>query len=132
MRPTADIPPGIAEIRAARGGFTIDFTQPLDHKGADNHKHYSIISYRRIPTPAYGGTDVDEKAGHVKKVKVSDDATRVTLKLDAMRAGHVYELRVEEIAPEGEIVPGRGVLHLTAGAVTSATKPYRQKHRSSS
>jgi mono/diheme cytochrome c family protein len=101
LRPAGDVPLGIREVRATHDGFSIEFTGPIDAKLAANPKHYSILSYRRISTPAYGGENVDEKAGHVKNVKVSDDARQVTLKLDAMRAGHVYELRIEGIAPEG-------------------------------
>jgi hypothetical protein len=102
LRPEQDVPPGIAEIRAARDGFTIDFTQPLDRAGADRPKHYSIISYRRIPTPAYGGTDVDIQPSKVVRVELSPDGKQARLTLDGLRSGFVYEFRLSGLTSGGK------------------------------
>ncbi|HEX4128548.1 MAG TPA: PA14 domain-containing protein [Pirellulales bacterium] len=102
LRPTGYVPLGIHEVRATSDGLTIKFTGKVDARRAADVKNYSVLSYRRIVTPAYGGENVDERAGHVKSVHVSDDARRVKLKIDAMRAGHVYELRVANLAADGK------------------------------
>jgi hypothetical protein len=93
------LPCGIAEARAHAHGFTIDFTTPVDAEQAAQLKNYSVLSYRRIVTPAYGGTDVDTQTAHVERVELSSDGRRATLHLDKMRAGFVYEFRLANLAP---------------------------------
>jgi mono/diheme cytochrome c family protein len=101
MKFTGDVPVGIREVRATSDGFSIEFTGEVDAKRAAQAKRYSVLSYRRISTPAYGGENTDERAGHVKKVEVLPDARRVVLHLDAMRPGHVYEVRVDNVSADG-------------------------------
>lgn len=101
LRPTGDLPPGIAEVRARRDGFTIDFTAPVDAARAGLASNYALESYRKIATPDYGGPDVDRRAEEVRAVEVSANARRATLRLAEMRPGFVYELRVRRLAPAG-------------------------------
>jgi hypothetical protein len=103
LRPTGPLPSGIGEVRAVPGGFTIDFTQPVDATLAANTASYAISSYRRISTPAYGGPDVDRQSHTVRSVQLSDDRRRVTLDLGELREGFVYELRLQPLASSGEI-----------------------------
>lgn len=91
------LPCGIAEVRAHARGFTIDFTAPVDAVQAADVKNYSILSYRRIATPAYGGTDVDAHPAIVQRLQLSSDGRRATLHLDKMRAGFVYEFRLSNL-----------------------------------
>jgi mono/diheme cytochrome c family protein len=96
------LPCGIAEVRATHNGFTIDFFQPVDRAKAADIASYSIQSYRRESTPAYGGPDIDRRAEKVNAVEVSADGKRATLTLPELRAGgHVYEIRVKNVAPGG-------------------------------
>jgi hypothetical protein len=98
------LPCGIAEVRATKTGFTIDFFQPVDRAKAADVASYSIQSYRRESTPAYGGPDLDRRTEQVTKVELSPDGKRATLTLIELRAGgHVYEIRVKNLAPGGEI-----------------------------
>lgn len=96
------LPCGIAEVRATHDGFCIDFFRPIDRELAARIESYTIQSYRREPTPAYGGPDRDRRTEKVKGVTVSSDARRVMLKLAEMRPGFVYELRLKNIAPGGD------------------------------
>jgi mono/diheme cytochrome c family protein len=95
------LPCGIAEVRATRDGFVMDFIRPIDRDLAARTDSYTIQSYRREATPAYGGPDRDRRTEKVTAVSVSSDARRVTLKLAEMRPGFVYELQVKNIAPGG-------------------------------
>jgi hypothetical protein len=96
---------GIAEVRATSTGFTIDFIQPVDKVKAADVTNYSIQSYRRESTPAYGGPDIDRRDERLMSTEVSSDGKRVTLKLPELRARHVYELRTKNLAP------GSGMFH---------------------
>jgi mono/diheme cytochrome c family protein len=95
------LPCGIAEVRATNTGFTIDFFQPVDRAKAANAASYSIESYRRESTPAYGGPDIDRRPEKISAAEVSADGKRVTLTLSELRAGHNYELRLKNLTPGG-------------------------------
>jgi hypothetical protein len=95
------LPCGIAEVRAIHDGFSIDFFGPIDRALAGRTEGYTIQSYRREPTPAYGGPDRDRRTEKVTGVSVSSDARRVVLKLAEMRTGFVYELRLKNLSPGG-------------------------------
>jgi cytochrome c551/c552 len=102
LRPEGPLPPGIAEVRAAHDGFSIHFTQPLERAAAADTAHYSVVSYRRLPTPAYGGLDADTKTARVRSVAVSDDGLSARLVLDEMRPGFVYEIRLTGLDSGGQ------------------------------
>jgi mono/diheme cytochrome c family protein len=95
------LPCGIAEVRATREGFSLEFFRPIDRALARRIENYSIQSYRREATPAYGGADRDRRTEKVIAADVSTDARRVTLKLAALRPGFVYELRLKNLTPGG-------------------------------
>jgi mono/diheme cytochrome c family protein len=92
---------GIAEVRALPDGFVLDFFRPIDRELAGKAESYAIQSYRREPTPAYGGPDRDRRTEKVVGVTVANDNRRVTLKLAEMRPGFVYELRLRNLTPGG-------------------------------
>jgi hypothetical protein len=97
------LPCGIAEVRATSSGFTIDFIQPVDAKRAADAANYSLESYRRESTPAYGGPDLDRRIEKISSAIVSRNAKRVTLTLPQLRAGFVYELKIQNLAPSGGV-----------------------------
>jgi hypothetical protein len=106
MRCRGDLPPGIAEVRAARGGFTIHFTKPVDRRRAVDLANYSVSSFRRLATPAYGGEDKDRRVETIRRAALSDDAQSVTLELGELRDGFVYEFHLRSLAGDGLFFPG--------------------------
>src|SRR5262249_37333439 len=90
---------GIAEVRATSTGFVIDFCQPVDRARAADPSSYSIFSYRRESTPAYGGPDIDRRTENVTSVAVDEGTRRVTLTLPHLSTGRDYELRLKNLAP---------------------------------
>ncbi len=110
------LPCGVAEVRATRDGFVIDFFRPVDRAAAAKPESYAIQSYRREATPAYGGPDLDRRTEAVAGATVAEDGRRVTLKLAEMRPGFVYELRLRSLTPGGgEFHPAEA--HYTLRAV---------------
>lgn len=97
------LPAGIAEVRAVAGGFAIDFFRKVDAAKAADAASYSISSYRRESTPAYGGPDLDRRIERVSAVDVSPDRRRVTLKLPELREGFVYELQLKNLTADGSL-----------------------------
>ncbi len=96
--PTTAWPLGIREVTATKDGLNISFTQPIDPALARRTEMYTIRSYRRISTPAYGGSDQDERQEQVVQAVVAQNAASVMLKLDNLREDSVYEVQVGAVA----------------------------------
>jgi cbb3-type cytochrome oxidase cytochrome c subunit/cytochrome c551/c552 len=94
---------GLAEMRAVPGGFELHFFSPVEKSLADNSENYSLSSYRRESTPAYGGNDIDRRTEKVAAVTLDASRRVVKLAVDDLRPGHVYELRLKSLAPAGEL-----------------------------
>ena len=77
----------------------------MDRDRAASAESYTIQSYRRESTPAYGGRDLDRRTEQVKSVTVSDDARRVTLRLAELRPGFVYEFRLKNLSNDETFHP---------------------------
>jgi glucose/arabinose dehydrogenase len=105
LTPTGAWPLGISTVTALADGLRIDFTGAIDPQAASDAANYTIRSYRRISTPAYGGADQDERDEPVLRAEVAADHRRVDLKLKPLRAGCVYEVRVGTIAGSQTLFP---------------------------
>lgn len=102
LTPSAELPLGIAEVRATARGFEVDFTQVVHAEKAADIENYQLRSYQRISTPAYGGDDQDERHETIAAAQVSKDCKRVTLELHELRAGFVYELNVAALGSDSQ------------------------------
>lgn len=105
LRASGELPAGIANVRAQKGGFAIEFTQPLDRARAANPTSYAISSYRRESTPAYGGPDLERRAEKIRGVEVAEDGRRVTIALGDLREGFVYEFHLRNLAGKEVFFP---------------------------
>lgn len=104
LRFAADqLPAGIAEVRSAGDGFDLDFTRPLNRDRLRDAANYVVSSYRRISTPAYGGNDVDRRDERIQSVLVADDGLRAHVQLAELRPGYVYEFRLRNLTPPGDL-----------------------------
>jgi mono/diheme cytochrome c family protein len=116
LTPDGSWPVGIAEVRARAAGLEVVFTQPIDPKLASLKQSYSIRSYIRTPTPAYGGDDQEVKIEEVESVEVDPSSKLVVLKLSKLRQGAVYELNITAIgAGAAPLFPSQA--HYTMRAV---------------
>ena len=95
------LPAGIAEVKAAKQGLIVRFTQPVDAKKGVSNNSYSAASYRRVSTPSYGGRDRDRRVEKVVRVTLNANATEAHINLGKLRKGFVYELRVKNLANGG-------------------------------
>ncbi|MEW4453168.1 c-type cytochrome [Bremerella sp. JC817] len=105
LRPNSvHLPLGIDEVRATPTGFKIRFTDQIDAGYGNLASNYSIASYTRTSTPAYGGDDQQRRLESVASVVVSEDRLEATVTLEApIREGFVYELFLDdEIAGPGK------------------------------
>lgn len=105
LTPNGTWPLGIATVTALSDGLRVAFTGAIDSAAASNPANYTIRSYRRISTPAYGGSDQDEREEPVLRAIVAADKPYVDLKLKPLRAGYVYEVRVGAVAGAQTLFP---------------------------
>jgi hypothetical protein len=91
------LPCGIAEVRATNDGFTFDFFRPVERAKAADPASYSLASYRRESTPAYGGPNLDRRIEKIAGLEVAPDGKRVTLRLAGLREGFVYEFQLKSL-----------------------------------
>jgi hypothetical protein len=108
LRWRGDLPGGIAKVRAARRGFRIFFTRPVDTERALDKVRYSISSFRRISTPAYGGPDVDRRVETIQRIDVSSDNWFVDIELAELREGFVYEFHLQNLGAPRVANPADG------------------------
>ncbi len=100
LRPKGQWPLGIAEVKALPDGLRVVFTGKVDAAAAVRAENYTIRSYRRKSTPAYGGNDQEERQEPVLDAKVIGDGSAVDLTLKPLRADSVYELRLGKLSSE--------------------------------
>jgi glucose/arabinose dehydrogenase len=80
----------VREMRAAPGGFELEFTAPVDAKLATDPASYTMSSYTYELHEEYGSPKMDVKP--LAPVPSVVDATHVRLALDGLRSGYVHEL----------------------------------------
>ncbi|XVV15751.1 family 16 glycoside hydrolase [Actinoplanes sp. CA-131856] len=81
-------------LKATPTGFAIEYTKPLsDETIANLPKAYGIEQWRYVPTPQYGGPEVDKETLKVTGAKVSGDRRTVTLTVEGLRRDRVVHLR---------------------------------------
>ena len=95
---TGTTPMDIREIRLTKKGFDLVFTKAVDPRTAADPSDYSMTHYYYRYHADYGSPKTDVTPVPIEKVSVSRDAHRVSLHLNALVAGRVYELR-----------PGKGI-----------------------
>jgi hypothetical protein len=101
----AHLPAGIRTVTATAEGFCIEFTRPVDRELATDRQRYSMTSYYRVSTPDYGGDDRERRQVTVRQVAVADDARSVTLEVDPLVAGRVYELHLQTLVDQADFFP---------------------------
>jgi hypothetical protein len=80
----------IHSMHAIDGGFEITYTQPLsDETAQDLAAKYNAEQWRYVATPQYGGPKIDQQDLEVTSATLSEDRTKVTLKLAGLKPGHV-------------------------------------------
>jgi mono/diheme cytochrome c family protein len=97
LRYSGQLPPGIARVSVALEGFRVEFTQTVDRELAADASRYQLSSYRRIPTPDYGGPDLDRRTERLTAIDVSSDGRSALVHLAGLREGFVYEFHLKPL-----------------------------------
>jgi glucose/arabinose dehydrogenase len=100
---TGKSPLDVYTMQLTAKGFDLTFTQPLDVKSASNSANYKFSHYYYKYHPKYGSDQFDVQNIPVTDVRISKNRKRVSLTLQALKPGYIYELKLSEInGIEGE------------------------------
>jgi len=93
-----ETPMDILKMRLTKTGFDLTFTKPVDAKTAESPDTYSINRYYYLYHGQYGSPKTEETPVKVTSATVSPDRMRVSLAVDKLMPGRIYELRPGRIA----------------------------------
>jgi hypothetical protein len=96
----------VHHIALSQDGFDLTFTKPVDPE-ALGKKPVSVSSFTYVYNSNYGGPEIDTRAETVGAVKLSKDGKTLTVPVENLRKGRVYEFRVD--GPKSR--DGEGVVH---------------------
>lgn len=94
---TGKPPLDVLDIHLTTTGFDLTFTLSLNPDSAINKKHYKIRRYNYHYSNKYGSEQYDVKDVEVASVHLSGDYKTVSLQLDSIRAGMIYEITLSGI-----------------------------------
>ncbi len=92
---------GLVEIRATPAGFDLEFFHAVEPKLAEQPGHYQIAGYTRIWQGSYATPDSGRHNVEVKSARLNAAGTVVSLTLDGLKPGFVYDVVIGDITPDG-------------------------------
>jgi glucose/arabinose dehydrogenase len=104
---TGKVPFEILEMRAARDGFVLTFTQEIDDKTAADLSSYDMDCYTYIYQSSYGSPVVDKTKPTITSATVSADKKSVHLMVGGIVKGNVHELKLPGVKNSA----GENLLH---------------------
>lgn len=105
-----EIPFEMQKINAESNGFTITFTQPVDHQQAMDINNYKITDFTYRYDSSYGSPVINRQNKRVTGLEIAEDMMAVRLFVDGLREGYINEINVDGIVSSG----GDELLHPVA------------------
>lgn len=105
---TGKTPVDIHSMSITDDGFDLHFTQPMDEATLTDTSNYHFRHYYYEYHLKYGSDQFDVQNVAVKGIKVGNDRKTVSLKLQNLKPGYIYELSLGELkSEEGETLENR-------------------------
>jgi cytochrome c len=83
-------------VRAKSNGLEIEFTEPLEQGEGTKASDYLIQQWWYLPTEAYGGPKMNLENMNISSVELSEDRTRVNLKIPGLNKEYVVYIRLND------------------------------------
>ncbi|MBB5801063.1 hypothetical protein F4560_000831 [Saccharothrix ecbatanensis] len=94
LSPNGSNPFDMLAMRAVKGGFEIEYTQPLSTETAqDLAGKYEFEQWRYQPTTDYGGPKIDQQWPQATSATLSADGRKVTVLVPGLKPGRVVHVR---------------------------------------
>ena len=81
-------------VHALSDGFEIQLTAPLAAGLGTQAAEYMVEQWKYVPTAEYGGPKVNQENLKVSEVRLSEDNTKISLKIEGLKAGHIVYFRL--------------------------------------
>lgn len=94
---TGKQPADIYSMNLTENGFDLTFTQPVDEATATDLANYKFRHYYYTYHKQYGSDQYDVQSVPVTSIKISNDRKKVSLILNALKPGYIYELSLGNI-----------------------------------
>ena len=109
LRPIPGGPNGMRDVKAVPGGFRVTFARPVNREAASKPDAYTVSGYTRAWKGGYTTADSGRHRVKITRASVSSDGRSVTLGIDGLRTGSVYEVTCGKISGAGaEMWPATG------------------------
>jgi hypothetical protein len=116
-------PADIYSMHLTTKGFDLTFTQPVNDAAALNPDNYKFQRYYYEYHEKYGSARMDERMVAVTDIKISDDHRKVSLILDSLQQGYVYQLNVGDIKTRsGDSLDNKIICYTVKNLVSSDLK----------
>lgn len=96
-------PMDVYTMNLTSNGFDLTFTQPVDKIAATDPKNYNFRHYyykyqrKSKNEGADKSTQMDIQSVMVTQIKISPDQKKISITLDSLKPGYVYELKLGDI-----------------------------------
>ena len=109
---TGKDPVDIRSMNITDEGFDLHFTQPMDEASLRDTANYHFRHYFYEYHLKYGSDQFDIQKVGVKDIEVSDGGKKVSLKLENLKPGYIYELTMGELkSEEGDMLENKLVCY---------------------
>jgi len=129
---SGETPFEMKDIHALPDGFEIEFTLPVDAAKLKNAMNYSVNSFTYKYHHIYGSPIIQNQIRKIKGIVPSADGKKVKLVMDSLIAGHIHEIKVQNLTSSN----GKSLLHdfayytmnnIPEGAATVLTEEQKVK-----
>jgi len=97
VRWTGRTPMEVQQMELTESGFDLTFTRPVDRSRASKPSAYAFDRYYYEYHRAYGSDQHDFSAVPVSSVRVGEQGKRVSLQLEKLKPGYVYQLELKDL-----------------------------------
>jgi glucose/arabinose dehydrogenase len=100
---TGEMPMDIQNMNLTPQGFDLTFTKPVDAETAGNPDNYNFRHYyygyykKDASEPVDKSIQLDVQTVPVTGIRISEDGKKVSVTLNQLKAGYIYELKLENI-----------------------------------
>jgi glucose/arabinose dehydrogenase len=94
---TGKDPVDISIMSISDEGFDLHFTQPMDEAMLNDTSNYHFRHYYYEYHLKYGSDQFDVQKVNIKDIQVSDGGKTVSLKLENLKQGYIYELTLGQL-----------------------------------
>ena len=117
---TGKNPMEVYSMNLRTSGFDLTFTQPVEGNSALNPENYKFQNYYYEYHKKYGSEQMDNKLIPIKNIKLSHDHKKVSLELDNLQPGYVYQLNLGNLKAQSGDTLANHVVCYTLNKLKSA------------